>query len=781
MKLLLLSVLVLSCSCLFGQNTLGLLIQETSSLEPVVYASVVLNDQTIEYTDARGRVSLVIPDTLSDDAELRISVSHIAYRDTSFTVLVSEQMGRLINVNLVADATLPTIDVRARTIQNGYSTSQLTPSIEKLRKAPALLGETDYLKALTLLPGISTGLEGTANIQIRGGNPSQTHLILDGITLYNVGHLGGFLSSLDPFSVKGITVYKGGVPSRFGGRLSGVLDVELLRGRRDSSRSEISIGTATVRYGIQGPLGGDGSIVASGRFSYPSALVNLSQASSFERNEQGDKTNVAIGDAVVKGFWDFGNQDLSALVYLSGDDGIVQSSSDGGQRITLTDDYNWGTSALALTYRRYFSYATTLKLNSTFSNYNYGYTFTRSSGESNDRQREITEQDSGIRDITWSADLKHRLSNQFFLTAGVQAIRHRFVTSIDLTRENVLTTLVEEQRTLIEAATYVGGELEAFNGRLTLRGGARISGSNSTGSILRPEPRVSASLRVLPNVYFNAGYDRQTQYLHQLTTDLALLPNAIWIPADEQFTRSSSDQIYSGFAGRLEKLGVDWSLEVFHKELSDLVTLKNRSLDIFAIPERWRESIAGGGNGRVQGLEVFLNKTSGKFDFWVAYTLSNSSRRYAEINDGEWFPYTFDRTHDASITCNLALSNGWSLSSALLAQTGQAVTLPVAATSNFFVYEGVNNARVPAYHRLDLVLRKTYRGRKNPARLNTLTFSLYNAYNRANPIDFRLVPNTFPGFTTDPDTGQPVLLNANVVEQFALFPIVPGVAYSVSF
>jgi outer membrane receptor protein involved in Fe transport len=157
---------------------------------------------------------------------------------------------------------------------NGNSGSIVSPSVPRLKNLPALAGETDILKSLTLLPGISTGLEGTANLQIRGGNPSQTHILLDGVTLYNSNHLGGFLSSIDPYGVKNLTVYKGGIPARYGGRLSGVLDIDLREGRKDKHTEEFFIGTATLRAGREGPLGKRGSYVASGRYSYPTLILN---------------------------------------------------------------------------------------------------------------------------------------------------------------------------------------------------------------------------------------------------------------------------------------------------------------------------------------------------------------------------------------------------------------------------------------------------------------------------------------------------------------------------
>lgn len=305
--------------------------------------------------------------------------------------------------------------------------------------------------------------------------------------------------------------------------------------------------------------------------------------------------------------------------------------------------------------------------------------------------------------------------------------------------------------------------------------GVRFSGLSGLDASFNYEPRFRASYQFIPNVFLNIGYDRNAQYIHQLTTNNAIFPSDIWILADQDFSPSTSQQIYGGLALEAFQGSAILSVELFSKEMDELITLRDFSVDLFSLPADWRTTVATGGEGRVQGFEASLQKTNGRLTGWLAYTLSASERRYNEINDGQWFPYTFDRTHDVAITLQYVLTNGWSCSTNFIYQTGSTVTFPVAATAEYFIFADINNARLPPYHRLDISFSRSFKGKKKKHVNHTISLGIFNVYNRRNPIDFRLEPTSRTG--VNPTTGQTVLVDGFNVRQRAIFPIIPSISY----
>jgi hypothetical protein len=126
--------------------------------------------------------------------------------------------------------------------------------IQQLKKIPMVLGEMDLLKALTMTPGISSGQEGTSGINVRGSSPDQNLILLDEAPMYNTSHAFGYLSVFNPDAIKNIDVYKGGFPSRFGGRLASVLDITMKEGNNQEKRGELSLGILSSRFLKEGPI-----------------------------------------------------------------------------------------------------------------------------------------------------------------------------------------------------------------------------------------------------------------------------------------------------------------------------------------------------------------------------------------------------------------------------------------------------------------------------------------------------------------------------------------------
>lgn len=773
-------LLAAEASCSAQSKAVSGLVLDGLTSEPVVYAGVGLAGTTKGvFTDEEGYFYLELTATeFSSKDELTLRVQHLSYPDTLLKYKFSELESEPLRIILVSDLLLPTVDVRASARRNGLSGSVVTPDVEALKRVPALLGETDVLKALTLLPGISTGLEGTANLQIRGGNPSQTNVLIDGVSLYNTGHFGGFLSSIDPYGVKAITVYKGGIPARFGGRLSGVLDIDIRDGRKKDQRSEISVGTATLRAGTEGHIGEKGKYLATGRFSYPSLIVNAFRIGNFKKGEKGNKTVASMYDTMLKTTWDLNKGKLNTLLFVSGDYGTLQNQSG----FTLfVDEYNWRTTVAASTYERLLSPDLNWKSSVSASSYRYGYSSSTKEGTQTDMPvTDKLEQQSKLSDLNLATELKWYLSSRLSTAGGITVTNHHFRnTASESQNGDDLEAILDDEDSGLEYAAFGQLDYLSLNSRLKIMTGLRVSGLKGAGKAFNLEPRASVSLGLTEWFFLNAGFDQNTQFVHQLTTSNSILPSDVWILANDQFVPSRASQVYAGFALGTNDGNLTFSTEVFTKKMQRLITLRDRSRDLFSIPTGWRETISPNGEGEVQGLESYLKYTGRRLSGWVAYTYSSSNRRYGEINEGKWFPYTYDRTHDGSITLQYKMNKGWTIGSTFIYQTGHAVTFPVAAGADYFIFKDVNNARIPDYHRLDFNASRTFPGRKNPNTLHTIVLGVYNFYNRANPIDFRLQPTSRRGI--EPVTGQTVLVDGFQLRQRSLFPIVPSISYKWEF
>jgi hypothetical protein len=189
------------------------------------------------------------------------------------------------------------------------------------------------------------------------------------------------------------------------------------------------------------------------------------------------------------------------------------------------------------------------------------------------------------------------------------------------------------------------------------------------------------------------------------------------------------------------------------------------------------------GTARSSGIEVQLSKTTGGFTGWIAYTLSSTKMKFAEINNGLEFPARYDRPHDLAVVVQYKVKPRWQVSACWLIMSGGAYTAPTGfyAYNNVQipVYGKINNERLPVYHRLDLATELQLN--KPGSRVeHKLKFSLFNAYARKNPIAIN--------YNKIKDSGNSILVPANyavlpdlISTMTYLFGAVPSVSYSFSF
>ena len=249
-QLLILSVFLGGSLLAQSSHTISGTVVSQSSGEPLLCATVVdVRSGKGTVTNANGRFSL----TLKEDT-VQFRVSYVGYK--SFDTLIYFNSNIFINVKLVAGIQLNTVTVNAERVASAKSSqiSAIEVPMEQIKSVPVLFGETDILKTLQLLPGVQSGTEGMSGVYVRGGGPDENLFLLDGVSLYNVNHLGGFFSAFNSSAVKNVTLYKGSFPARFGGRLSSVLDITTNNGNDKEIHGDISVGLIAAKLSVEGPI-----------------------------------------------------------------------------------------------------------------------------------------------------------------------------------------------------------------------------------------------------------------------------------------------------------------------------------------------------------------------------------------------------------------------------------------------------------------------------------------------------------------------------------------------
>jgi hypothetical protein len=653
--------------------------------------------------------------------------------------------------------------------------------IKQLKDVPALLGEIDVIKSLALLPGVHSGLEGSAGLYVRGGSPDQNLFLLDETPLYNVVHLGGFFSVFNAEAVKNIDFYKGGFPARFGGRLASVIDITTKDGNNQRFAGRGSIGLVNQNVSIEGPLiKNKASFVFSGRLSNL-GITRLLKARP-ETTPAGYVTSYFLYDWNAKLNFQLSPKDQLFISAYSGYDFFESNrwSLNLGNGSLQKNTLDWGNTSATLRYSRIYSeklFGRIILLSTNYQN-NFKDDYTVKRNNIDDLTTVIVK--SYIQDIGLKARFEYFPNNKFSLYSGADLIWHKYrPTSFQVNKE--LSTQVNnnlEELSQKISATELGIYAEA-NVDLPVLGKLNTGLRNSTFNVSGTnyyalEPRIGLNTNLGKNWTAKSNYSRMTQFVHLLSNNGVGLPNDLWVPATDKVPPQTSIQYSFGIFKELPQYGISFSLEAYHKSMKQLIDYPEGTSFLNNVESSWQDAVSKNGIGQVQGLELFVNKTKGLFKGWLSYTLSNSRRQFNDINQGNWYASKYDKRHVISITGSYDLSPKWSFSSTWTYQTGATVTLPEAAffesttvKTTRLVYTERNAGRLPDYHRLDIGFTKTKttnRGLKSQWR-----FGAYNMYNRANP------------YYVDVSFASGIAPKTLVLKQYSLFPILPYVNYSISF
>lgn len=739
-------------------------------------------------TNAFGYYSIALP-----PGRHTLTVSYIGYTAQTFELELTEN--RRENIQLVSGVAIGEAVVTGETfnqIEDQVQMSQVEIPMDQVRRLPAIGGEVDLLKSLQLMPGIQSGGEGTSGLYVRGGSPDQNLIVLDGVPLYSVSHLFGFFSVFNSDAVKQMTITKGGFPARYGGRLSSVLEVNMKDGNMKRFSGTANVSVLASKFMVEGPIVQDkASFMLSGRRTYLDLLVNPIIASINAQDPSiSTDPRYFFYDLNGKVNWRIGERDRIYLSFFNGKDdfGLASTESFGTSKSTIDFGLDWFNNVAASRWNHEWNPKLFSNLTLTRSEYafNTGIEFSEteiSVGDSS-TQRFASLYRSGIVDHAARLDFNYALNNAHYIRFGANTTWHSFnpgattfQAEFGQSFPSIDTTLGASEVTSIEHFLYVEDEIQLndrFKANLGLHGAQlRVNGS----SFASLQPRVALNYRLRDGSALKASYARMNQFVHLLTNEGLSLPTDLWVPATDRVDPQSSVQWAAGWAKTYGEL--ECSVEGYYKFMEGLLSYREGASFSNTINSDWESQVTQG-VGTAYGFEFLLQKKQGRTTGWIGYTLSWAERQFDEINSGNWFPYTYDRRHDASVVLMHRLSDRIDFSATWVYGTGRALTLPESTFRAFVpasfagytpdlygfnveIPSSKNAYRTSPYHRADVSLTLV---KEKVGYTRSLIYSVYNVYNNLNPF-FSLVDENDDG--------------SRSIREYGIFPIIPSIAWRAEF
>jgi len=721
-----------------------------------------------------------------------ISVSYLGFSDeskiielnnkTSLDFYLSERSQALDEVVIQTD--IEKINIKSTQMSVNKLTSKT------IKQIPVVLGESDIIKSIILLPGVTSAGEGASGFNVRGGAADQNLILLDEAIVFNSSHVFGFFSVFNPDVIKDVKLFKGGIPSKYGGRLSSVLDIYQKEGNNKDFKLTGGIGLISSRILAEGPLKKEkSSFLIGGRSSYAHLFLPLI-----------DNDNKAY-------FYDLNTK---VNFRLNKKNNIFLSAYFGKDVFGINNSFinKYGNAVTNIRWNHLYSDKLFSNLSLIYSDYFYGLILDFVGFE----------WDSGITNVNFKYDFNHYLKDNLKLSYGVNNIYTKFnageifpnrddsgIIPFKLTEKfaNEFALYLEADHNISEKFSLKYGlrfsnftrlgqdELNIYendnpliyNQQLQKYEPATATGSigYKKNDILKSfnnfEPRLSLSYLLNSESSIKASFNKMAQYLHLLSNTSSPTPLDIWVPSGPFIKPQLLDQYAVGYFRRIKDGDFSLETEFFYKDVKNRIDYINGA-NLVANNEI--ETVILNGKSRAYGLEFLFRKNEGKLKGWLAYTLSKSEqltsgRNISEpgINNGEWYNTPYDKTHDLSVNAVYELSSKWKFNTNFLLQTGQPTNYPVGQ----YEFQGLNvpiyndnqrNAnRLPTYHRLDLSATLTPVKNNNRDLQAEWVFGIYNIYNRKNAASIAFSRNT--------ET------SANEAIKTSIFGIVPSITYNFKF
>jgi hypothetical protein len=766
--------------------TLSGIITDEINGETLIGVNVIINElKTGTVTNEYGFYSITLP-----KGTYTVTISYLGFGDLNETVILEQNIRKNF---IIKESNVQLNEVVVT--ENPYKINIKKPemsanrlSIATIKQMPVLLGEVDVIKSLLFLPGVTNAGEGQSGFNVRGGAADQNLVLLDEATLYNTSHVFGLFSVFNADAIKDLKLYKGGIPAKFGGRVSSVLDIYQKDGNSNNFSMNGGIGLISSRLLAEGPIVKDkASFLVAGRGSYAHLFLKLTDnentAYFYDLNT---KINYKVNE----------NNNLFLSGYFGRDIFSLNRSftnTYGNATVNLRWNHLFSDklfSNLSLIYSDYY-YGLTLDFigfnwDSGIKNYNLKYDFkhyisdkiTLNYGTNltkydlNPGTIEPIDENSSINfkqldkkyalETAFYGDVEQQLSKKIAISYGFRySIFNRLGSSTVNIYENNQPVLYDEELKIYEKATPIGTE---FFGR-----------NKSIAEYSNFEPRLTVAYELSENQSIKASYNRMAQYLQLISNTQSPTPLDVWTPSDNYIKPQIADQVAIGYFQNFNNGDYTLELESYYKKVKNRMDYIDGA-DLIA--NEAIEQVILNGRMRSYGLEMLFRKNNGNLNGWIAYTLSRSEQQTPGrtpteigINNGNWYRSAYDKTHNLAVTGSYKLDEKWTFGANFTLQTGQPVTFPTGK----YVFQGVtvpsynsrNEDRLPAYHRMDISATLTPKHKEKHKYKREWVFGIYNVYSRYNAASIN--------FRQNAETGN------NEAVRLSIFGIVPSVSYNFKF
>lgn len=753
--------------------------------EPVIGANIFIKElETGATTDRNGMFSLEL-----DKGTYTVLISYVGFKNKEKQITVSDDVR--IDFSMDADSQQleqviitnnKAVDVR----NTQMSVNRL--SMEEIKRIPSAMGEPDPLKSILTLPGVTNAGELSSGFNVRGGAADQNLILLDGAPVYGDSHMFGFFSVFNADAISGLELYKGGIPSKFGGRVSSVLDVSQQIGDFENYKVNGGIGLISSRLLVQGPFQKDkGSFLIAGRTSYAHLFLKLA-----------DNNNSAMFyDINAKLNYRFNaNNTLTFSGYLGND------VFDINDRFAST----YGNTMGILNWKHAFSDKLNTNLSVFYSDYKFNLEIQQESFEWNNTIKTFGLKYAWNYALTEKLKLNYGIDGQYydFNPGTVQPTssdsqfnykqldkKHSFESSAYLDFEHQITEKLNLRYGLRysifyrlggeEISTYENGQAVVYNPLYNIyeegdpRGSIHYKSGETISKFNNLEPRAALSYAFNDNNSVKASYNRMAQYIHILSNTQSPLPMSIWTPSGPFTKPQILDQYAIGYFKNFKDAEYSFEGEMFYKNIQNRIDYIDGA-DILA--NNNIEQVILNGKARSYGLELLVRKNTGNFTGWVSYTLSRAEQKTPGrtsdepgVANGDWYLSGYDKLHNLNVVGSYLYNPKWSFNANFSLQSGQ----PVTYANGYYEFGGINipnfslrnENRLPVFHHLDLAATYTPKPDKKKGWQSYWVFSIYNIYNRKNAASMT--------FATNEDTG------ANETRRLSIFGIVPGISYNFKF
>ncbi len=711
--------------------------------EPLVGANIYIERQEIgTSTDESGAFKLIL---YTGFYKLRVSSTGYETDTKTINVLGSGKINFLLTDEITELDEVIIRESNTNVINREVGKEVL--SISSIKELPPIGGEADVLKSLALLPGVIIAGEASSGFNVRGGGADQNLILMDGAPLYNPSHMFGFFSAFNPNIIRDVSLYKGAIPSNYGGRGSSVVDITYKKGNFDHWNGDVTLGMVSSKFSAGGPIIRDKiSVMIGGRGSYVNWL--LKQA----------------GDADIHNsrasFYD-GNVLLSYAINPRNEIEYSLYQSDDSFRFAGDTSYQWQNRAQVIKWTSTLSDQLSVRVSAIQSDY-------EATIKDNTRFTDF-DLESGILDNQLGLDFTLKPNERHTLKMGgqmkwIKVDPGALITGEEstLAPEDIMSEKAQESGLFFQHNFEISEKIDISYGirwsNFRLLGPNSLNSYNpelqrsienkigqtdfSNNDLVKKysgiEPRLALNYKLNQDLSLKAGYNRMNQYIHQVSNTTSISPVDIWKLSDPFIKPEIIDQYSLGLFKSLDQGQIEASIEGYYKDWDNVVDYKDGA-DLFLNDHLETELLTG--DGKSYGFEVFVKKKDSRFNGWVSYTFSRSLRKIEgpfkleTVNRGEWYPSNFDKPHNFSMVTRYRFGAYTTMSTVLTVSTGRPLTTP----GGKWTYQGQvlgafnerNGGRIPDYHRLDVSLQFKW---PSPHKLlaGQWTLAVYNIYGREN-------------------------------------------------